>query len=183
LSLLLLAVWAGARGATRAAPRVALLERVPDAALALGGAAFLVACALQNRKALTGVFDLGGPARFRWLTPVALAMAVAAIVLCAFTWRRARTARRVLAGLALASAVIAFLPSGDMARAVSVAPPRHVGPRDAAARLLVFGIDGADWKLIDQLIARGDLANLAALRRREAWGDLETLFPTRSPAV
>jgi len=64
-----------------------------------------------------------------------------------------------------------------------VAPPRRVRPRDAAARLLVFGIDGADWKLIDQLIARGDLPNLAALRRRGAWGDLETLFPTRSPAV
>ena len=183
LSPLLLAVWAGARGVTRVAPRVVLLGRVPDAALALGAAAFLVACALQNRKALAGVFELGGPARFRWLTPLALGLAASAIVLCAFTWGRARTARRVLAGLALASAVIAFLPDRDMAGAVSVAPPRRVGPRDAAARLLVFGIDGADWTLIDQLIARGDLPNLAALRRRGAWGDLETLFPTRSPAV
>src|SRR5229473_198709 len=90
LSLLLLAVWAGARGATRVAPRAGLLGRVPDAALALGAAAFLVACALQNRKALAGVFELGGPARFRWLTPLALGMAASAIVLCAFTWRRAR---------------------------------------------------------------------------------------------
>jgi hypothetical protein len=182
LSLLLLAVWAGARGVTRVAPRVALLARVPDAALALGAAAFLVACAFQDRKALAGVFDLGGPARFRWLTPFALALAAAAIALCAVPARRARIARRALAALAVASALIAFLPERATG-ATHVPAPRPVRSRDAAARLLVFGIDGADWKLIDKLIARGDLPTIAALRRRGAWGDLETLFPTRSPAV
>src|SRR5258708_30415716 len=83
LSLLLLAVWAGARGATRVAPGVGLLGRVPDAALALGAAAFLVACALQNRKALAGVFDLGAPARFRWPTPFSLGLAAASTGHCA----------------------------------------------------------------------------------------------------
>ena len=87
-----------------------------------------------------------------------------------------------MAVLALASAVIAFLPERTTG-ASHVPAPRPVGARDAAARLLVFGVDGADWKLIDRLIAKGDLPNLAALRKRGAWGDLETLFPTRSPAV
>jgi len=182
LSLLLLAVWAAARGIARVAPGAGLIGRIPDLALALGAVAFVAACALQNRKALAGVFALGGPARFRALTPLALVLAAAAILLCVLVTHRARAARRALAGLALAAALIAFLPE-RIASATTVPAPRPVRSRDAAARLLVFGIDGADWKLIDRLVAKGDLPNLAALRRRGAWGDLETLFPTRSPAV
>ena len=104
-------------------------------------------------------------------------------MLCTFTARRARTARRVLAGLALATAVIAFLPERT-GGATHVPAPRPVGSRDAAARLLVFGIDGADWKLIDRLLAKGDLPNLARPCASAGPGATSRpLFPTRSPAV
>ena len=183
LTVVLVAVWGLAWIAGRAVPRVgATIARLPDLALALGALAFIAVCALQDRKALNGVFELGGSARFRWLTPAALFLAALAIALCVWTARRGRAVRRVATGLALASALMAFLPD-DPPNVPRVAAPRRVGPRDAAARLLVFGIDGGDWKLIDALIARGDLPNLAALRARGAWGPLETLFPTRSPAV
>ncbi len=49
------------------------------------------------------------------------------------------------------------------------------GVRDLGTRAVVIGIDGADWKIIDQLVAEGDMPNLAALRRRSAWGRIETL--------
>jgi Type I phosphodiesterase / nucleotide pyrophosphatase len=177
----LLAVWGLAAVAVRLVPRARLLRRLPDAALAAGAAAFLLACAAWNGRAVMGAFDVGGPARFRWLTPLALVLAVAAIVLAAAWSSRLGPARRLLTAAALAAALVAFLP--ERATSARVPAPRPVSSRDAAGRLLVFGIDGADWTLMDALIARGDLPNLAALKRRGAWGELETLFPTRSPAV
>lgn len=50
------------------------------------------------------------------------------------------------------------------------------GPvRDLDTRALVVGIDGADWVLLDALIAEGRLPHLAALERRGVRGPLETL--------
>ncbi|MFQ5525123.1 MAG: tetratricopeptide repeat protein [Thermoanaerobaculia bacterium] len=46
---------------------------------------------------------------------------------------------------------------------------------DLGTRAVVIGIDGADWKLIDRLIAEGEMPNLAAFRERAAWGEIETL--------
>ncbi len=47
--------------------------------------------------------------------------------------------------------------------------------RDLGTRAVVIGIDGADWKIIDQLAAEGGMPNLAAFRARAAWGRIETL--------
>jgi hypothetical protein len=181
LPALLLSVWGLSWLAGRAAPRAALIPHLPGAALTLCAASFLVCCALWNQKALAGVFALGGPARFRWLSPFALLLATAGIVLCALPGKRRLTAPRVVALLAVALAAIAFLP--PRTAAAGLPPPRPVHARDAARRLLVFGIDGADWTLMERLMERGDLPNIAALRRRGAWGHLQTLFPTRSPAI
>jgi predicted AlkP superfamily phosphohydrolase/phosphomutase len=49
--------------------------------------------------------------------------------------------------------------------------------------LLVFGIDGATWDVIDPLIERGELPNLAALRARSLHGVLESELPASSPVV
>jgi tetratricopeptide (TPR) repeat protein len=46
---------------------------------------------------------------------------------------------------------------------------------DVGTRAVVIGIDGADWKIIEGLIAEGGMPNLAALRARSAWGPIETL--------
>ncbi len=50
-------------------------------------------------------------------------------------------------------------------------------------RLAVIGLDGADWRVIEPLIARGELPNLAALRARGSWAVLHSIEPTYSPVV
>ena len=47
----------------------------------------------------------------------------------------------------------------------------------------VIGIDGADWKLIDALIAQGELPNLAALIDEGRRGVLRSVEPIYSPVV
>lgn len=49
--------------------------------------------------------------------------------------------------------------------------------------LLVIGLDGADWRILDPWIDSGDLPTLAALRARGAWGSLRsTIRPESSIA-
>ena len=44
-------------------------------------------------------------------------------------------------------------------------------------------MDGADWNLIDPLIAAGKMPNLASLIKRGARGRLLTISPTLSPVI
>jgi predicted AlkP superfamily phosphohydrolase/phosphomutase/tetratricopeptide (TPR) repeat protein len=73
------------------------------------------------------------------------------------------------------------------------------GPRDAIAaiearalsgrasetgtKIAILGLDGADWEIIDPLIAAGQMPNLARLKARGAWGNLKTMTPTLSPLL
>ncbi|MCD6291348.1 MAG: alkaline phosphatase family protein [Anaerolineae bacterium] len=75
----------------------------------------------------------------------------------------------------------------------SEAEPSHVeevsltAPKPAAApavvtsdrrpRVMVLGLDGGTWDLLDRLIAQGHMPNLAALRERSAWGRLHSTTP------
>jgi len=54
---------------------------------------------------------------------------------------------------------------------------------DTGTRIALIGLDGADWQIIDPLIARGQLPNLARLKARGAWGNLRTMTPTLSPLL
>jgi tetratricopeptide (TPR) repeat protein len=54
---------------------------------------------------------------------------------------------------------------------------------ETGLRLLLIGLDGADWDVIDPMIARGELPHLAALRRAGAWGRLRSNVPTLSPLL
>ena len=49
--------------------------------------------------------------------------------------------------------------------------------------VVVIGIDGATWDVIEPMIANGELPNLAKLRARGAWGRLITVGPQVSPVV
>ncbi|NQZ95600.1 MAG: alkaline phosphatase family protein [Myxococcales bacterium] len=53
----------------------------------------------------------------------------------------------------------------------------------ASARVLVIGIDGASWPVLDAMIAGGALPHLAALIERGGSADLETVEPVSSPVV
>lgn len=50
-------------------------------------------------------------------------------------------------------------------------------------RVVLLGIDGGSWSLLDPMIARGELPNLAALAARGATADLATVEPVISPTV
>ena len=49
--------------------------------------------------------------------------------------------------------------------------------------VLFVGLDGADWQLLDDYIARGVMPNLARLVREGVSGVVETLRPPLSPSV
>jgi ribosomal protein L30 len=55
--------------------------------------------------------------------------------------------------------------------------------RPASHRVLVIGLDGADWETIDPLLRSGDLPNLARLVREGAHGDLRSYDPMLSPLL
>lgn len=55
--------------------------------------------------------------------------------------------------------------------------------RETGVRILVVGLDGADWQIAEPLIERGRLPHLAALRRDGAWGNIKALTPVLSPLI
>jgi tetratricopeptide (TPR) repeat protein/predicted AlkP superfamily pyrophosphatase or phosphodiesterase len=50
-------------------------------------------------------------------------------------------------------------------------------------RVALFGVDGADWQIIDPLIERGELPNLARLKAGGAWGNIKAMTPMLSPLL
>ena len=54
---------------------------------------------------------------------------------------------------------------------------------ETGARIVLIGIDGADWDVIDALAARGRLPNLARLKAQGAWARLRSNVPTLSPLL
>ncbi len=60
-------------------------------------------------------------------------------------------------------------------------PGRTYPPTDA--RLLMVGLDGADWAILDELIAAGRMPNLARLIERGVRAKLLSISPTLSPVV
>src|SRR5688572_4525740 len=75
--------------------------------------------------------------------------------------------------LLAAAAVLAAL-------AVSLVRARR-GP--AAPRVIVVGLDGADWQLLDAYVAKGGMPELARLAREGRSGELRSLVPALSPLV
>jgi Flp pilus assembly protein TadD len=54
---------------------------------------------------------------------------------------------------------------------------------DTGMRVLLVGLDGADWDVIDPMIARGELPRIARLRRDGVWARLRSSVPTLSPLL
>ena len=54
---------------------------------------------------------------------------------------------------------------------------------DTKTKVLLLGIDAADWRMIDPLIEQGKLANLARLKKEGFHAQVDTLIPTASPQI
>jgi hypothetical protein len=54
---------------------------------------------------------------------------------------------------------------------------------DRRGRVVVVGIDGADWHIINPLIVQGRLTAFARLKAEGATGDLESMEPSSSPSL
>ena len=51
------------------------------------------------------------------------------------------------------------------------------------SRLLLVGWDAADWKVIDPLLAKGEMPHLARLLQQGVRGNVATIQPPLSPMV
>lgn len=114
------------------------------------------------------------------------ALAAGFVALALLPWR-GRAMRIGRLGLAVAGSAIVWFglerPPGPSAPPALVQAAREAVASTPAPPLLVIGLDGADWELIDRLSAAGKLPNLNLLRAEGAWGPLATLHPTLSPLI
>ncbi len=182
-----LAFWAAflAFHAAVALPAAAVLAvvgrvgRVPWLAPAIVRAAagtFVAVALALNRPGLLALARLPAPMRFQWLAPAALALAALGLALCAALALERRGLLRATALLTLGAALGAFYPARPRP-AMALEAVRETPP------LLVVGLDGADWRYVEPMLARGELPNLARLREGGAFGPLATMQPTLSPVV
>jgi hypothetical protein len=122
---------------------------------------------------------------------VALGVLVATVSTAAVARALAGPRRLAAAGLAaLAVSLAAHLLAAGVVPAASEPPsrPNHaVEASLAAARpawpVVVLGIDGADWRVADPLLAAGRLPNLAQLLARGSRASLDTLPDSNSAVI
>lgn len=194
--------WAVLRVGVRTALRLA--GRLPDALappafgalLSESGACHLVvlAAGLAAVDALTGeIFHVAERAAhpYRWLaadaaggvvTLAALLVAMRPIRL----WPDRRAARTALLALALVAGANAALAVWAWAGRREVArgdAPRPEERRPTGLRVVLLGLDGASWNILDAMLADGDMPALRKLIAGGMRGDLLSEAPYESPVV
>jgi predicted AlkP superfamily phosphohydrolase/phosphomutase/tetratricopeptide (TPR) repeat protein len=90
-----------------------------------------------------------------------------------------------LEGEGFTSVVLRLGRPRGAAEAVAAISARALRERmtDTKVKVAILGLDGADWEIIDPLIAKGQLPNLARLKARGAWGNMKTMMPWLSPLL
>ncbi len=96
--------------------------------------------------------------------------------------------RRPLLGVVVVAAVLAPGSVGVLRRSTSGAglgssQLEAASPQAGRGRLVVLGLDALDWKLVDQLMARGLMPNLRHLADRGAQAVIDVPAPLISPVV
>ena len=153
-------------------------DRLSRAVLFAECAAFATLVAVFNTQAVRHALRPPGEPPATWAALASVLAAAAGLALVAAPWPRTAWPLRLVTAIALGTAAFAFrpmVPPPSAPQAQRRAPP--------TAPLVVVGLDGADWAYLEPLIARGDLPNLRKLRDGGAWGALETIRPTLSPAI
>jgi tetratricopeptide (TPR) repeat protein len=55
--------------------------------------------------------------------------------------------------------------------------------RPTGVKVVILGLDGADWQILDPLIAQGSVPHLARLKKEGAWANLRSMDPMLSPLL
>lgn len=99
--------------------------------------------------------------------------------------RRSRSSAPIpLLGLLVLGSTMACQRANETPRSAWPDPAPEIERRvEPHAPLLVVGLDGADWQLLDALIEAGVMPHLAALRQRSVWGTLLSEEPMLSPLL
>jgi Type I phosphodiesterase / nucleotide pyrophosphatase len=124
---------------------------------------------------------------------MALTLAIAAAVsmaswlllgLLEWLWSQGRlkpaAALLLLAGVAVHAAAPLYAGAGSKA---SPAPAPRLRAVDTGVKVLLVGFDGADWRVIRPLMAKGELPAFAGLVRGGATGDLATIHDSNSAVI
>ncbi len=120
---------------------------------------------------------------------VSVALGITFVLGFVLVERRSRDASRLR--LAILATGLAIGLSGAVSLATVPLPPEPPDPglaglfdrNETGLRILLVGLDGATWEILDPLIERGDLPAFAKLRRSAAIANLATIIPTFSPAI
>jgi predicted AlkP superfamily phosphohydrolase/phosphomutase/predicted Zn-dependent protease len=92
---------------------------------------------------------------------------------------RFRTAARD-GGIQIMSITVARAAAGGAAPATGA----HATPAPArGVKVVLLGLDGADWQLLNPLIDSGKAPTLARLKRQGAWSNLRSMDPMLSPLL
>lgn len=115
-----------------------------------------------------------------------------AVAVTAVSWALARLAgamgRRRLTGAVAALAVLALLVNAaeplsvERTAATKPAPPR-VQAADTGLKVVLVGLDGADWRVIEPMMEEGGLPTFAAMMREGASGGLATIPDSNSAVI
>ena len=149
--------------------------------LLFGATAVFTAVALvSNPRAVSSVFALSGSGPSALLLPASAVLCALALVAVGAPLARGAGWVRTGALIGVSGGLLALAPHGEWQETAVRTP---ASARIQGHRFVLVGVDGADWRLMEPLMARGELPHFRALRDRSAWGSLETLRPTLSPAI
>lgn len=147
---------------------------------------FVAVSAYRNASVLGTAPSLDSPVPFGWLAPVCggLILLAMAVLVTGSPGRRRGSRIAVLVGFGLF--VATMFPWGSTAAWNPADPTPSGGPTDPridSVPLVLIGIDGADWDHLNPLIQQGRVPHLRRLKARGSSGSLQTLQPTKSPAL
>ncbi len=103
------------------------------------------------------------------------------------TRRRGRILSIVALALVLAAALSIWIARRGRENGGSepgpAIPASSIPMTETLTKVVLLGLDGADWEIIDPLIEKGELPALGALKERGAWGNMKSMKPMLSPLL
>lgn len=133
----------------------------------------------------------GGMAAVLILLAVLIALGVTGISLLLFrlVWgihERGRLSWMVMAcglfGFVAHAAAPLWTGEGEKQAAAPASPPR-IEVADTGLKVVLVGLDGADWRVIRPMMERGELPTFAAMAASGASGDLATIHDSNSAVI